>query len=231
MINLIDGGRLCRFGILDGNEICLGYRVLEGLHVKGEEKEIEELDNKIKQLFDGETGDLYYSIKESIISQGYTLENVITCDCYKISGIVHCSKFISANRRLDYSKGKKHLSDEYRLEMNEIMESLSRAKVPKNKFNPNSLYKVSLSFGLTKNLFRRDLDNMVKPVIDAMFSYIGVNDNKIVELNLSKYMITKKKNPKEFLYFEISELPLSAKSLEVPSDEFSKWLEFQGFFT
>ena len=70
---------------------------------------------------------------------------------------------------------------------------------------------------------------MVKPVIDAIFSYIGVNDNKIVELNLSKYMITKKKNPKEFLYFEISELPLSSKSLEVPSDEFSKWLEFQGF--
>ncbi len=76
----------------------------------------------------------------------------------------------------------------------------AQARIQKASFFGNEQLEVVLTFGV-KNM-RRDLDNMLKPTLDALQGYIFKNDCQIVCLICEKQI---SKKPYEFVLVEVSE--------------------------
>ena len=237
----------------------IGYRVLKAFKFSGTVEEMAELEHHVlkqtrilypntvtvmkdrRGFTNGPTEhripdsfDIIFDISRDFAKLKWNKEPeyVVSDELPSLEGVVHCDKFISANKRLDYTRGRKHLSDDYRNEMQQIRRSLGRAQVPKDFMDPESLYWVTLNFGLASGFGRRDADNLGKSVIDAIFGYLGINDNKIVSLEISKFLIKggfPKDKPQEWLYFKIIKIPFKDNSLTITVDEFKRWAEFNGY--
>lgn len=76
----------------------------------------------------------------------------------------------------------------------------AQAAIQGIRFFKNEQLEVVLTFGV-KNI-RRDLDNMLKPVLDALQGYIFKNDCQIVRLVCEKQI---SKKPYEFVLVEVLE--------------------------
>ncbi len=76
----------------------------------------------------------------------------------------------------------------------------AQAAIQDIRFFKNEQLEVVLTFGV-KNI-RRDLDNMLKPVLDALQGYIFKNDCQIVRLVCERQT---SKKPYEFVLVEASE--------------------------
>jgi Holliday junction resolvase RusA-like endonuclease len=49
------------------------------------------------------------------------------------------------------------------------------------------LYHLHIEYVMKKSYGRRDLDNLNKLVQDGIFQFLGVNDSRVVSLNIEKY--------------------------------------------
>jgi Holliday junction resolvase RusA-like endonuclease len=49
------------------------------------------------------------------------------------------------------------------------------------------LYHLNIEYVMKKSYGRRDLDNLNKLVQDGIFQFLGVNDSRVVSLNIEKY--------------------------------------------
>ena len=65
------------------------------------------------------------------------------------------------------------------------------------------LYHLHIEYVLKQGSGRRDLDNMNKLVQDALFQYLGVNDARVVSLNIEKY--AREGGRMEFILIKLSE--------------------------
>lgn len=67
---------------------------------------------------------------------------------------------------------------------------------------PDNLYRVTYNFILKSNFFKRDADNCIKKIQDAVFECLHVNDSRIVELHGYKSF---KPGDSEYLILRVSE--------------------------
>ena len=65
------------------------------------------------------------------------------------------------------------------------------------------LYHLHIEYVLKQGSGRRDLDNMNKLVQDALFQYLGVNDARVVSLNIEKY--AREGGSMEFILIKLTE--------------------------
>lgn len=65
------------------------------------------------------------------------------------------------------------------------------------------LYHLHIEYVLKQGSGRRDLDNMNKLVQDALFQYLGVNDARVVSLNIEKY--AREGGNMEFILIKLTE--------------------------
>jgi hypothetical protein len=110
------------------------------------------------------------------------------------------------------------LSPEYERELKQLDHSLSLTGIPRKSFDNNSFYSISLVFLLKDNFKRRDTDNLLKAVIDALTRYLGFDDNKIIShLACKRYLsFPKGMEKKEFVIFEVQKLTKNLDDFVVP---------------
>lgn len=68
-------------------------------------------------------------------------------------------------------------------------------------FGDKDVLKLEACFTINTRFFVRDLDNMLKLTIDGIFSELGLNDSRIIELNTRKLF---KKESQESIEITIS---------------------------
>jgi len=144
----------------------------------------------------------------------------------KIVGIISCDKLVSVDRRISGRRGrgrskKLALSPEYTRELEQLDHSLSLTGIPRNSFDKDAFYSLNLTFLLKDNFKRRDSDNLLKAVIDAITRYLGFDDNKIVSHNACKRSLSfpKGMEKKEFVIFEIQKLNKKLEDFIVPFEK------------
>lgn len=73
---------------------------------------------------------------------------------------------------------------------------------------------------------KRDTDNMVKAVTDAISRYLGFNDNRIISFKVSKRMITDypDENKQEYVYFELERIERKPNDYKIKYQEFTDWI-------
>lgn len=146
---------------------------------------------------------------------------------YQLKTLINCDELVSVNRRLAKGgKRGKHLSPPVQREIAQLTKSLEDRGIQRNSVDPNKFYTISLIFYLKGSIFRRDLDNMVKIVIDAITPYLGFNDNKIISYRLAKRQIKYPEdyqNPKEWVYLEVTETDKSRDDLQTSFEDFKSY--------
>jgi Holliday junction resolvase RusA-like endonuclease len=73
--------------------------------------------------------------------------------------------------------------------------------LPNIKIDLNARLRLDIVFGYSSRA--SDIDNGLKPLLDCLQKKLGINDNKIYELNVKKEIV---KKGKDFIKFEIIEL-------------------------
>jgi Holliday junction resolvase RusA-like endonuclease len=73
-------------------------------------------------------------------------------------------------------------------EVYDYQEFIINSLINSNLNNIDKYAKLSLTlvFGVISNINNRDLDNMLKISIDGIFKGIGINDNRVNEINCKK---------------------------------------------
>ena len=144
----------------------------------------------------------------------------------RIKGLISCDKLISVDKRISGKGGrgrgrKLAISPEYSKELAQLDHSLSLTGIERNSFDPNCFYSVKCTFFLKENFKRRDTDNLLKAVIDALTRYLGFDDNKIISHQACKRFITfpKGMEKKEFVLFEVEKSSKVLKDLEIKFED------------
>jgi Holliday junction resolvase RusA-like endonuclease len=73
--------------------------------------------------------------------------------------------------------------------------------IPKTKIDFNANLRLDIVFGYSSK--GSDIDNGLKPLLDCLQKKLGINDNKIYELNVKKEIV---KKGNEFIKIKIIEL-------------------------
>lgn len=107
-------------------------------------------------------------------------------------GILRCNTFISENKRLENIKHsrRKMLTAEYRLERDQLNQCLKEID-PNPEVFGDSLISISLDFYLNHRYTVRDVDNLLKGVVDVLSPYYGFNDRQIIEYHIRKFESSK----------------------------------------
>lgn len=98
-------------------------------------------------------------------------------------------KPLSANQSW---KGSKKKTEEYKLYEKELLYTLPNIKV-----NKNNLIILTIHAGIS---LKSDIDNIAKPFIDILQKKYEFNDNRICELHLIKFVVSRSN---EFIAFKI----------------------------
>lgn len=151
-----------------------------------------------------------------------------------IRGFLCCEKFISVNSMFLNKRGhngRRAHSPEYEKELRELRASLEDTKLVQgclSEGKKKSLLSVSLVFYLKENLGKRDLDNLIKAVMDSISEYLGFNDNRVISYKTCKRMLTdfpEKEQEMEWVYFEITKSSRTYRDLNIPYSEFKNFMK------
>lgn len=103
-------------------------------------------------------------------------------------GRLRCDAFISENKRLMNIRRSrcKVLTPEYRKERDQLNQCLSEIDPSPDPVG-TSLVSLSLDFYLNHRFSVRDVDNLLKGVVDVIAPYYGFNDKQIIEYHVRKF--------------------------------------------
>lgn len=145
-----------------------------------------------------------------------------------LKALISCDKLISVDRRLEKKRKSRtfRLSWDYEHELRQLEESLRRTSIEQGSFSNDCLYSMLYVFYLKENFMKRDTDNMVKAVTDAISRYLGFNDNRIISFKVSKRMITDypDENKQEYVYFELERIERKPNDYKIKYQEFTDWI-------
>ena len=131
-------------------------------------------------------------------------------------------------------RGHRPHSPEYEKELRQLRDSLINSGLTEGclaEGKKKSLLSISLVFYFKENIGLRDLDNVVKAVVDALSAYFGFNDNRIISYKACKRMITDfpdNGTKCEWVYFKIEKSSRKFQDLKIPYEDFSEFLKQEG---
>lgn len=126
-----------------------------------------------------------------------------------ITGFLGCKKLISVNHMYINVKGNakvKTLSEDAREEKRLLTTSLRDSGIKLGSLkDTDKVFRLTLIFYFSRLFYKRDVDNPAKLIQDTLSHYLGFDDSRIVELQLSKKQV-KNKDQVEFLYYKLESL-------------------------
>jgi Holliday junction resolvase RusA-like endonuclease len=124
-----------------------------------------------------------------------------------VAAIIPCKHICSVNDMYEpnkYNKSKVQLTKNARDYKKEIIKELTKIGFRIDGYDDTYALIISIQFVVNSRLTIRDLDNMEKLTIDAIYKYLGLNDNSIYEKHTMKVSTD---SDYEFIKFVISQSP------------------------
>lgn len=123
--------------------------------------------------------------------------------------------------------GKRRKTPECYEEIDTLNQSLEDAGFVRNSLDNDHYYSLSLVFYLKDGFGRRDVDNMLKVVVDVLSRYFGFNDNRVISYKHCKRQIVNFEDeyPREYLYFTIEQVARQKSELEIDYKDFQEWVQ------